>query len=96
LSPKRILASTTLALLIATAAPSMILAGHVGSGGQYKHYRNCTALNKDYPHGVGRPGARDHVSGSTKPVKNFYINKGLYRANSGSDRDGDGIACEKR
>ncbi|MEO6471562.1 MAG: excalibur calcium-binding domain-containing protein [Aeromicrobium sp.] len=31
-------------------------------------------------HGVGKPGAKD---------------KKLYDANKGSDRDGDGIACEK-
>ena len=26
-------------------------------------YRNCKALNRVYPHGVGRYGARDHTSG---------------------------------
>jgi hypothetical protein len=58
-----------------------------------KTYRNCTALNKAYPHGVGRPGARDKTSGT--PVTNFKRGKALYNANRGSDRDGDGIACEK-
>jgi hypothetical protein len=65
-----------------------------------KHYRNCTALNKDYPHGVGRPGARDKTSGT--PVTNFKVSGSLYNANDGGagehdlDRDNDGIACEKR
>ena len=58
-------------------------------------YANCTALNKKYPHGVGKVGAHDKVSGKTKPVTNFYKNTSLYNANKKSDRDKDGIACEK-
>ncbi len=61
-----------------------------------RSFANCTALNKVYPHGVGKPGARDHVSGSTQPVTNFKVSRPLYRANKGMDRDGDKIACEKR
>ena len=59
-------------------------------------YKNCTALNKHYRHGVGLPHAHDHVSGSTKPVTNFYRSKALYKANKSKDRDHDGVACEKR
>lgn len=58
-----------------------------------KRYKNCTALNRAYPHGVGRPGARDKTSGT--PVTNFAVSKRVYEANRGSDRDRDGIACEK-
>ena len=61
-----------------------------------KTYKNCTALNRDYPHGVGKRGARDVVRGSTKPVTNFARNNALYNANSTKDRDRDGVACEKR
>lgn len=67
--------------------------GSVGVADAAKTYANCTKLNKDYPHGVGKPGARDSTSGER--VTNFKKSKALYRANSGSDRDGDGIACEK-
>jgi hypothetical protein len=49
-------------------------------------------MHKDYPHGVGRPGAVDKTSGTR--VTNFYVNKALYDANTKSDRDKDGIACE--
>lgn len=56
-------------------------------------YKNCTALNKKYPHGVGMPGARDSTSG--RPVTTFKRSKELYLANKKSDRDGDKIACEK-
>jgi len=60
-------------------------------------YKNCTNLNKKYPHGIGRLGARDKTSG--EPVTNFFHNTRLYlvamRWNRGLDRDKDGIACEK-
>jgi hypothetical protein len=56
-------------------------------------YSNCTKLNKVYPHGVGKPGARDKTSGAR--VTNFKRSRALYKANKARDRDGDGIACEK-
>ena len=58
-----------------------------------KTYKNCTALNKVYKHGVGRFGAHDHTSGT--PVTNFTRNNKVYKLNTKSDRDKDGIACEK-
>lgn len=57
-------------------------------------YKNCTALNKKYPHGVGLPGAKDKTSGT--PVTNFKRDKAVYNANKKSDRDKDKIACEKK
>lgn len=61
-----------------------------------KIYANCTALHRDYPHGVGRRGARDKVRGKTKPVTTFAVNDVVYRANARQrDADRDGIACEK-
>ena len=60
-------------------------------------YKNCTNLNKRYPHGVGKPRTRDKTSG--EPVTNFRRSTKLYRIamswNRGLDRDKDGIACEK-
>ncbi|RKR19333.1 excalibur calcium-binding domain-containing protein [Arthrobacter oryzae] len=68
-----------------------------------KSYANCAALNKVYPHGVGRAGARDKTSG--KRVTNFRVDNNVYYYNDGVgprhvgehdlDRDNDGIACEK-
>jgi len=68
-----------------------------------KHYPNCAALQKVYPHGVGRSGAQDSAS---DPVTNFYVSTKLYNANNGPrnaetgeydlDRDNDGVACEKK
>jgi hypothetical protein len=60
-------------------------------------WKNCTVVNKRYPHGVGKVGARDRTAG--EPVTNFTHNNYLYRLamryNRGLDRDKDGIACEK-
>jgi hypothetical protein len=60
-------------------------------------YKNCAALNKKYPHGVGRVHAHDKTSGT--PVTTFFRSDRLYRLaisyNKGLDRDNDGIACEK-
>ena len=61
-------------------------------------YKNCTALNKKYPHGLGRLRARDKTSDT--PVTTFKRSTRLYNVamswNKGLDRDKDGIACEKR
>jgi len=61
-----------------------------------KKYANCAALNAVYPHGVAKKGARDKVAGSTKPVTTFTVYPATYTLNKASDRDKDGIACEKR
>jgi hypothetical protein len=60
-----------------------------------RKYANCAALHRRYPHGVGRRGARDHVSGNSKPVTTFSRNNVAYNANRRLDRDRDGIACER-
>ncbi|TCJ00405.1 excalibur calcium-binding domain-containing protein [Aeromicrobium sp. IC_218] len=57
-------------------------------------FKNCTEMHKTYKHGVGKPGARDRTSGT--PVTTFKRSKKIYTANRKSDRDKDGIACEKR
>ena len=58
-----------------------------------KAYKNCTALNKVYPNGVGKKGAKDKTSGER--VTWFEVNTKVYKLNTKSDRDNDGIACEK-
>lgn len=65
-------------------APSSLAAAKV--------FKNCTELNKVYPGGVALPGALN--SGGTTKKEPKY-NKALYNANKKSDRDKDGIACEK-
>lgn len=57
-----------------------------------KKFKNCTELNKVYPGGVALPGAIN-AGGATKKEPKY--DKALYTANKNSDRDADGIACEK-
>lgn len=91
-----------IATVLATAAmlSSATVAVTVSTAGAHTTgiHDNCTNLNKKWPHGVGRKGARDRTSGT--PVRNFHRSTKAYRAAEGHngtlDRDNDGIACEKR
>jgi Excalibur calcium-binding domain len=81
-----------------TAAPTALtLAAGSADAAVPAAWKNCTAVNKRYAHGVGRVGARDKTSGG--PVRTFKHSNLLYsRAmsyNRGLDRDKDGIACEQ-
>ncbi len=86
---------------VVTAAVAIaFVAGLAGPALAAPSYTNCTSLQKTYPHGVGRANATDKVSGSSKPVTTWKRDTAAYnkaiRANSGLDRDRDGVACEKR
>jgi hypothetical protein len=74
---------TVILSLVATPASSFAAA---------KKFKNCTELNKVYPGGVALPGALN-AGGATKQTPTY--DKKLYEANKKSDRDKDGIACEK-
>ena len=91
--------ATKIATVLVTVSMSLIpvlgvTATAEAAPAKARTFKNCTDMNKVYPHGVGRPGARDKTSGT--PVTNFKRSKALYNANTKSDRDRDGIACEKR
>jgi hypothetical protein len=62
------------------------------SNASAKKFKNCSELNKVYPGGVAKPGAVN-AGGATKKEPKY--DKALYSANKSSDRDKDGIACEK-
>lgn len=92
---------------LALAVLSLPLAGAVSpaeAAPKPKHYSSCKALNKVYPHRVGKKGAKDKTSG--KRVTTFKVSDKVYGMNNGKrnkttgeydlDRDNDGIACEKR
>ena len=73
----------------------MVLASLVlipSSQAAVKVFKNCTELNKVYPGGVALPSAMNS-GGATKLTPKY--DKKLYEANKKSDRDKDGIACEK-
>lgn len=86
-------------MAITLATTAFVLVGPASGAGAAvpSLYKNCTNLNKRYPHGIGRPGARDKTSGT--PVAGFKENLKLYNLalsyNRGLDRDKDGIACER-
>ena len=91
-----------LAAPVALAAVPQVTAGVAGvflpQAAQKYAFKNCTALNKVYAHGVGKSNAKDKTSG--KPVTTFKKSTSLYKKvighRKGIDRDKDGIACEKR
>ncbi len=78
-------------LLIAALVLGFSLAG-TSVNAAAKVFKNCTELNKVYPGGVALPGAVN-AGGLTKLTPKF--DKKLYEANKKSDRDKDGIACER-
>ena len=85
---------TTIAVSSAALGLGLMFVGTAPAQASNKTYKNCTAMHKDYKHGVGKPGAKDHTSGT--PVTNFKKSKAIYNKNTKSDRDKDGIACEKK
>lgn len=90
-----VLAAFASAAVQAAAAPTY---GPTVGAAMPPLYKNCTAFNKKYPHGVGELKARDKTSG--KPVTTFKRSTKIYNVamghNKGLDRDKDGIACEKK
>jgi hypothetical protein len=90
---KKITRSVALAAVAAVAALPLGAGTAQAAGPAPREYANCTALNKVYPHGVGKFGARDKTSGTR--VTTFTRNNKVYSLNTKSDRDKDGIACEK-
>ncbi|WP_180955253.1 excalibur calcium-binding domain-containing protein [Peribacillus deserti] len=56
-------------------------------------YKNCTELNKVYKGGVAKSSTTKNKGGKTKYKP--FAHKALYDKNTKSDRDKDGIACER-
>lgn len=79
-------------LIIVSISLGLVLSVTPSSQAAAKVFKNCTELNKVYPGGVALPGAINS-GGVTK--KDPKYDKALYNANKKSDRDKDGIACEK-
>jgi len=79
-------------ITVLTVCLGLVIAFPTQSNAAAKKFKNCTELNKVYPGGVALPGAIN-VGGATKKEPKY--DKALYTANKKSDRDGDGIACEK-
>ena len=79
-------------ITVLTVCLGLVIAFPTQSNAAAKKFKNCTELNKVYPGGVALPGAVN-AGGATKKEPKY--DKALYTANNSSDRDTDGIACEK-
>jgi hypothetical protein len=93
------LALKLLSALLALAIAAVVLVAAVTAAPVAKAppwVKNCTALNKKYPHGIGKAKARDKTSDT--PVTTFKRSTKLYKLalshNGRLDGDGDGVACE--
>ncbi len=79
-------------VVVASICLGLIIAFPSQTKAAAKKFKNCTELNKVYPGGVAKPGAVNK-GGATKNEPTF--DAAIYKANIKSDRDKDGIACEK-
>lgn len=81
--------------LLTLLAAALVLGGALpaSANSKAKTHKNCKALNQDYPGGVAKAAGIKNKGGKTKYKP--YVSKELYEANKNSDRDKDGIACEK-
>ena len=79
-------------VLVGAIAASILALPLSSATAAAKVFKNCTELNKVHPGGVALSGAVN-AGGVTKLTPKY--NKKLYEANKKSDRDKDGIACEK-
>ena len=79
-------------VVVASICLGLVMTFPTQANSAAKKFKNCTELNKVYPGGVALPGSVN-AGGATKKEPKY--DKALYTANKGSDRDGDGIACEK-
>ncbi|MBD7971292.1 MULTISPECIES: excalibur calcium-binding domain-containing protein [Paenibacillus] len=86
-------------VFVAVLSLGLIIGPTIGSTGvaeakeKVVTYKNCTELNKVYKGGVARSSSTKNKGGKTKYKP--HVSKALYEANKKSDRDKDGIACEK-
>lgn len=83
LSTAAVLAAVTASLAVGVAAPADAAT----------KFANCTAMHKVYKHGVAKSStaaAKQVRAGYGRPA----VKPKVYSANSNSDRDKDGTACE--
>lgn len=94
--PTRSRTGLTALAAIAVTAPLLLSAAAAEAAPTPKRYANCTALTKDYKHGVARSSAvRDRTRSGSRGVTTFAVNAKVYQLNITKDRDKDGIACER-
>ena len=63
-----------------------------------KKFKNCSALNKEYPGGIAEKATSVNKNKAGVPQESKAVPKvssEIYKENKGLDRDKDGITCEK-
>lgn len=91
-APTRLLAAAAVALAAAT-----VVAAPADAAPSAKTYANCTAIHAVYSGGIAKSGVRFNrtPSGNRALKGTVKYSTALYTANKKSDRDHDGVACEK-
>ena len=77
----------TIAITAFVLSLSFLFTSTVHASQPAKKFKNCTELRKTFPKGVAKDVKSAGDTGAT-------VNAKVYKANSGSDRDKDGVACE--
>ena len=91
----RVLLAASLAACAALAPAGAALAAD--SAATARAYANCTAIHRVSSGGIAKKGVTvDSTPSGSRPLKGTVKwDTALYRADQKSDRDGDGVACEK-
>lgn len=97
----RIIRTLGIAAATAVLATTVVVGGTSTAQAAPKSYANCTAVHKVYSGGIAKKSVTRNAVKSGGKVT-YRALKGtvkkddaLYNANKKSDRDNDGIACEK-
>lgn len=93
--PLSFLLTAGLALGLASAPAAAGIAAPAAGGA--KTYANCTAVNAVWSGGIAKAGVtKNRTPSGSRPLKGTVKHStALYLANTKSDRDKDGVACEK-
>lgn len=86
--------SKTVAVAV-SAGVLLLLQASSASAAPVRIFANCADMHQSYKGGVARPRAVDVRKGAGKARYAPVVNLALYNANKKSDRDEDGIACER-
>ena len=88
---------TVVTALATTALTALTLVSPVAANAQ-TYYRNCTALHRDYRHGVARSyraARREHRrTGYPMAAYGRHARKVYWANHTRLDRDHDGVDCE--
>ena len=83
--------------MVLPALVAALVFGGMAPANAQLHYKNCTALNKDFKHGVAKSkkAAQKQVNqGYGRPAYGEHAKDVYWENHKNLDRDDDGTACE--